>query len=327
MTWTVYPGHKGDIAEDAVSSWLSDPPPWRDPGEAWDTRTDRVQATPPDFVEGSRSWKRARHYVTSNGDKEVQHINMALLLRRPLLVRGAPGLGKSSIAYSIAWRLGLGRPLRWEIGSQTTLSEGLYAYDAVGHLQDSRKADNHRPLGDFFTLGPLGTALLPTRLPRVLLIDELDKASYDLPNDLLHVLEEGAFAIPELVREGGVHQVHPADTGWARAQDGPTLVSVHGGMVHTHHHPVVVITTNNEREFPEAFRRRCVELTLERPRDPKVVQEILRQWFGPTELDGLERLDEYASIDALLQALYLDRRRFPRDAVRNGLAQAGRRSR
>ncbi|MEV5609485.1 AAA family ATPase [Streptomyces sp. NPDC052225] len=215
------------------------------------------------------------------GPEEIDTVNAALLLRRPLLITGAPGVGKSTLAYLIARELGLGRVLEWNIVSRTTLRDGLYAHDAIGRAQaiaawraaalrtDPSAPDDpayagqgeHQlppPLGEFVTLGPLGTALLPYDRPRLLLIDELDKSDIDLPNDLLHVLENGNYEIPELVRDAtGSAEVHTADPG------GHAVVS--GGRVECREFPVVVITSNGEREFPAAFRRRCLPLEMRTP--------------------------------------------------------------
>ncbi len=278
-----------------VDAWLANPPPWRKLADV----NAVVRKEPIGFNEADA--RRGKTYVCS-GNEELLRVNIALSLRRPLLVSGAPGLGKSTLAYNIAWTLGLGAPLRWEVNSQTTLKDGLYSYDAVDHLratQESKKAK----IGEFITLGPLGTALLPTERPRVLLIDELDKATFDLPNDLLHVFEEGAFTIPELVRLGKDADVYPSD-----ARDKEDTVTVKAGRIQSKHHPVVVITDNGERTFSEAFRRRCVPLKMARP-DEQHMQKIV------TNLLGQETLQRYATAaekyhdqatDVLLQALFLE---------------------
>lgn len=243
-------------------TWPVPAPPWRKPRTSEAAR-DRVPPLSPAERE------RATAYVRVGGQGLIDAVNAALLLRRPLLVRGEPGYGKSSLALHLAHTLGLGHLLRWEINSRTTLEEGLYHYDAVGHLGAPGSS-----IDDYITLGPLGTALVPTARPRVLLIDELDKASYDLPNDLLHVFEEGHFRIPELRRKDGPATVYPADP-----IDAGDRVRVPSGVVEVHHHPVVVVTTNDEREFPPAFLRRVVSFDLPAPSTDEL-EAILRAWFG-----------------------------------------------
>jgi hypothetical protein len=324
--WHVYKAEResADARARTVDAWLKRPPPWRRPP------TDReaegvapvVDRAPPGSAD--RETRRAEKFIDVGGAVLRDRVNMALLLRRPLLVSGPPGSGKSSLAYSIAWRLGLGRPLRWEINSRTTLQEGLYAYDAVGHLHAARGAEaagRDVPIGDFVTLGPLGTALLAGAVPRVLLIDELDKASYDLPNDLLHVFEEGAFVVHELAKDAGAH-VH----GWDDAVEDPPW-PVPGGRVIVHHHPVVIATTNGEREFPDAFLRRCVRLDMQRP-DDKELAAIVAGWFdddkeSAAQLKQIKNACKGQSTDVLLQALFLTARHGAEtDSVADALKRA-----
>ncbi|HEU5109466.1 MAG TPA: MoxR family ATPase [Micromonosporaceae bacterium] len=199
---------------------------------------------------------------------EVNMVNAALYLRRPLLVTGRPGTRKSSLAWQIARELRLGRVLRWPITSHTTLKNGQYGYDAIGRAQATaaRLAGNTGPpateqsVGEFIRLGPLGTALLPTKLPRVLLIDELDKSEADLPNDLLGALEDGEFVIDELERIRSRSREVEVFT----SDPGRTAV-IRDGRVRCREFPLIVITSNGEREFPEAFLRRCLRLEM---RDP-----------------------------------------------------------
>ena len=295
MNWQIYPSEAIQVEENQIDDWLSRVPPWR----KLHTAPSTVNRTP-DLSEASE--RRGRTYITSGAD-EVLRVNAALMLRRPLLVTGKPGIGKSSLAYSIAWRLGLGDPLRWEINSQSTLQDGLYHYDAVGHLQASQSRAANSELSDFVSLGPLGTALLPTPKPRVLLIDELDKSSFDLPNDLLHVFEEGRFLIPELVRAGGETSVYASDSTSKNDR-----VTVSEGQVRTLHHPVVIVTSNGEREFPEAFRRRCVELQLQTPSNEHLAKVIQSQ-LGDSVPDKLcqEAMAKFKgqTTDVLLQVLFL----------------------
>lgn len=304
--WQIYPE-----ALNLDTRWLAldKCPPWRRPHKGFSERDDCVEAVRRQFDiddEGARrDLERAQRYVGSSGD-ELARVNMALLLRRPLLVRGVPGIGKSTLAYHIAWKLRLGRPFRWEIHSTSTLQEGLYNYDAVGHFHRGENS----PIEQHIRFGPLGTALTPTERPTCLLVDELDKASYDLPNDLLHAFEEGAFRIPELAQEADVK----VDTIDGRP------VSVRRGEVRCHHHPVVVITTNDEREFSPAFLRRCVELRLQLP-DADQIRRIARAWFDDEAgLDEVLAALDGQPTDRLLQALFLTRAHHtPVDEVRRGL--------
>ncbi len=253
----------------------------------------------------------------------VRMVNAALYLRRPLLVTGKPGTGKSTLAYSIAHELKLGPVLSWPITSRSTLSDGLYQYDALGRLQeanvrrhmpDSGTPDSVEDVGRFITLGPLGTALLPQARPRVLLIDELDKSDIDLPNDLLHVFENGSYHIGELARlpEGQSRAwVFTADVD-PRTADPRSRVPIDRGRVACRAFPVVVITSNAEREFPAAFQRRCMRLTIQPPDRAKLAAIVAAQLgakaaeqAGPIIarfLDRRERSD--LATDQLLNAIY-----------------------
>jgi MoxR-like ATPase len=212
-------------------------------------------------------------------EKEINLVNLAIHLRRPLLVTGQPGVGKSTLAYSVAYELDLGPVLRWPITSRSTLVEGLYQYDAVGRLQEvslqQERARGGRPrpaaasveIGNYLRLGPLGTALLPIRRPRALLIDEIDKSDVDLPNDLLNVFEEGEFTIPELAR------LKQADVP-VKTADLSGLAVIHGGRVRCADFPFVVLTSNNERDFPRAFLRRCIRLEIPPPDAGKLARMV-----------------------------------------------------
>lgn len=199
---------------------------------------------------------------------------------RPLLVTGSPGTGKSSLAHQIAAELRLGPVLWWPVVSRTTLRDGLYDYDAIGRVQDAPGGGPDAPVGPlpdvgaYLTLGPLGTALLPWRRPRVLLIDELDKSDIDLPNDLLHVFEEGEFRIRELERVAGLQPEVPVLTA-----DHGEPVTVAKGHVRCREFPIVVITSNGEREFPPAFRRRCLEVRMPDP-GPERLAAMVEAHFG-----------------------------------------------
>lgn len=241
---------------------------YRGDGVVDPTRLSRLPAPPPWRTFERFAEARARTFAPPPG--AVEAVNAALYLRRPVLVTGDPGSGKSSLAYAIARELGLGEVLTWHVNSRSTRLDGLYEYDAVArlrvaNLERARDGESGRgeraseDIGRFITLGPLGTAFAtPGERPRVVLIDEIDKSDIDLPNDLLHVLEEGTFTIPELAR----HHEPQVDV---YTHDRAHQVTLTAGRVQCRVFPVVVITSNGERELPPAFLRRCLRVDLPTP--------------------------------------------------------------
>ncbi len=172
-------------------------------------------------------------YIAS--DDLMASVNVAVSLKRPLLVRGEPGTGKTLLAENVAAALKLPL-LRWHVKSTTKAKDGLYVYDTVARLHDSRFGGGDvKDIASYIKLGPLGQALAsPTRV--VLLIDEIDKADIEFPNDLLLELDAMRFRIDETGREVAAVE-----------------------------RPVVIITSNNEKELPDAFLRRCVFHYIEFP--------------------------------------------------------------
>jgi MoxR-like ATPase len=196
--------------------------------------------------DGFDQFRGSPDYVISEPLKNA--VNVTIALERPLLIRGEPGTGKTLLAHSIA--RGLDKKLIvWNIKSTTKAQEGLYVYDTVQRLNDSRFGDREvSDIKHYIKLGKLGQAF--TSLEQVvLLIDEVDKADIEFPNDLLNELDEMAFYIPET---------------------NETIRAIH--------RPIVVITSNAEKELPDAFLRRCIFHYIEFP-DTGLMEEIVRVHF------------------------------------------------
>jgi MoxR-like ATPase len=219
-------------------------------------------------------------YLTSESLRSA--VDCALILERPLLVKGEPGTGKTLLAEAVSQALGL-QLLTWHVKSTTRAQDGLYVYDAVQRLHDSRFNDHDvRDIEKYLKLGPLGEAFAsPTR--KVLLIDEVDKADLEFPNDLLHELDRMRFRIIETDRE-----------------------------VVANERPVVIITSNNEKDLPDAFLRRCVFHFIEFPDKelmerivavhhpdlgPKLTEQVLSIFY---ELRALTRLRKRPSTSELI---------------------------
>ena len=205
-----------------------------------------------------------------NIDLVIAGVNSALCLRRPLLVTGRPGSGKTSLAYALAYQLKLGPVLKWSITARTTLQDGLYRYDAIARLQESEEKVK-QDIGSYITLGPLGTAFLPSKLPRVLLIDEVDKSDINLPNDLLNLFEEGEYQIPELKRWA---KKHPHQKTTVFTEDKGSSVELDSGEVGCCAFPIIVMTSNGERDFPAAFKRRCIRINMPNPSENNLISIV-----------------------------------------------------
>lgn len=245
----------------------------------------------------------------------VEAVNAALALRRPLLLTGRPGSGKSSLIEAVARELELGRILRWHVTSASSLKEALYSYDAIGRLhdhglrqqRDSQTPTNAPNIEAYLRLGPLGTALLPSARPRALLIDEIDKSGLDLPHDLLNVFERGEFEIPELARIG-------AGPIRVRVDGGNETYDVKHGHVACTEFPFVVLTSNGEQDFPPAFLRRCIRLRMPDPDVTQLTKIVTAHLGSETAKASEELIRDFAAVaqndpayatDQLINAIFL----------------------
>ncbi len=231
-------------------------------------------------------FKGTDDYVTSPALKD--NVNVSIALGRPLIIKGEPGTGKTLLAHSIAKALEK-KLIVWNIKSTTKAREGLYVYDTVQRLNDARF--NDRDISDirhYIKLGKLGEAFSADEQV-VLLIDEIDKAELEFPNDLLNELDEMSFYIPET-----------ADTIKAKQR------------------PIVIISSNSEKELPDPFLRRCVFHYIEFPTeelmediikvhypdlDKKLLREALKKFYWIRQFDMLRKKPSTSELVDWLQAL------------------------
>lgn len=311
--WKIFTGDR----KEPYDNWQLPPSPsWRPFGEG---------------IKPGENRRKQRGKTFQVRPEEIDMVNAALYLRRPLLVTGKPGTGKSSLIYKVAYELMLGEVLYWPITTRTTLKDGLYNYDAIARLQEIKQLEKTsdselRAIENYITLGPLGTALLPSKKPRALLIDEIDKSDIDLPNDLLTIFEEGRFEIPELVRikekvsEVTVRTAYIDTTEKTTGDD--LYATFSNGRVTCTTFPLVILTSNGERDFPPPFLRRCLSLTMKEPSKEDLVkiikahfgQEIQRKDLETLSSKSLDELvdnfigrrgEETLATDQLLNALYM----------------------
>ena len=190
----------------------------------------------------NKKFKGTDTYVAT--DDLNMAVNAAVILERPILIKGEPGTGKTQLAFEIAGALG--RPLfEWHIKSTTKAQQGLYDYDAVARLRDSQLGDDRvHDIGNYIVRGKVWEAFESDVQP-VLLIDEIDKADIEFPNDLLQELDRMEFYVYETKQ-----------------------------LIKANHRPIIVITSNNEKELPDAFLRRCFFHYIKFP-DQETMEKII----------------------------------------------------
>jgi len=233
-------------------------------------------------------FKGTEDYVISKDLKD--NVNVSIALQRPLIVKGEPGTGKTLLAHSIA--KGLGKKLIiWNIKSTTKAQEGLFLYDTVQRLNDARFGDNDiSDIKQYIKMGKLGEAF-STEEQLVLLIDEIDKADIEFPNDLLNEIDEMSFYIPETKE-----------------------------TIKAKNRPIVIITSNSEKELPDPFLRRCIFHYIEFPEqelmeeivhvhfpkiEKKLLREALKKFYWIREFDMLRKKPSTSELIDWLQALIL----------------------
>ena len=227
-------------------------------------------------------------YIAS--DELIRSVNIAAALKKPLLIKGEPGTGKTMLAEAIAQSLGM-ELLIWNIKSTTRAQDGLYVYDTVQRLYDSQFGEKGvDDIAKYIRLGKLGEAFKREK-QTVLLIDEIDKADLEFPNDLLWELDQMEFYIPE------------------------TGETVKAGV-----RPIVIITSNAEKELPDAFLRRCIFHYIAFPDaammerivkahypdlEQKLIDGVLEAFYRIRQMRGLQKKPSTSEVLDWIQALHI----------------------
>ncbi len=234
----------------------------------------------------NEGYRGSADYIASKPLMEI--VNVSVNLAKPLVIKGEPGTGKTLLAHSIAEALNK-KLLIWNIKSTTKARDGLYVYDTVQRLNDARFKDKDiSDIRAYIKLGRLGQAFAAEEQV-VLLIDEIDKADIEFPNDLLNELDEMSFHIAELNEEVAAKQ-----------------------------RPIVIITSNSEKELPDAFLRRCIFYYIEFPDEDmmeriirvhypdiqdKVVRECIKKFYWIRQVDGLRKKPSTSELLDWIKAL------------------------
>jgi MoxR-like ATPase len=236
--------------------------------------------------------KQTDFYLAADAVADI--VNLAVDLKRPVLVEGEPGCGKTMLAYSIAEEKKLPKPIKISVKSTSRAQDLLYRMNSLRRLQDAQDPNNSqaRFVYPYLSLGPLGGAI-HAKERCVVLIDEVDKADIDFPNDLLDVLDTFSFQIDDLPMEEETDCQR--ERGFGRTVSGNLAAP-----------PIIVITSNREKRLPEPFLRRCLYVRVKFPETVDELRDIVRK---NTRLSTRELADKVlvAAIEAFLRVRGLAR--------------------